>query len=325
MSELRDEFNRHLMYLRLSITELCNFRCNYCLPEGCPISDKKFLTLNEISRLVLAFSELGVQKVRLTGGEPSLRSDLFELIRRLKQISAIKEIAYTTNGYRLARDVQHLYEAGVQKINVSVDSLSPSNFFNITGHNCLNKVLTGIEKAQNLNFEKIKINVVLLKGINDHEIADFIGWTKNNPINVRFIELMQTGENLTYFKKHHVSLSSLQQQLLDQGWNNIEKHIAAGPAVNFGHINHRGSIGLIMPYKPSFCASCNRLRVSSHGDLHLCLFSDIGYSLRHLLQDDTQKEELKSLILSLIGLKKESHFLNLNQTGNTKNLAVIGG
>lgn len=325
MSGLVDNHGRELMYLRLSITELCNFHCDYCLPRGCPKSDMNFLTVSEIRRLVMAFSELGVQKVRLTGGDPSLRSDSFEIIREIKKNTAIKEIAYTTNGYRLSRDAQSLYEAGVQKINVSVDSLAPDNFFNITGTNHLERVLQGIKDVQAFDFQQIKVNVVVLKEKNDHEINDFIAWTKNSPLCIRFIELMQTGENQSYFKKHHLKLFFLQERLLQQGWKKKVSSGISGPAINFEHADHKGEVGLIMPYKQSFCASCNRLRVSSHGGLYLCLFADINYSLRHLLQSDGQKDELKNLILSLIGLKKKSHFLEKAQVGNTKNFAVIGG
>jgi cyclic pyranopterin phosphate synthase len=186
-------------------------------------------------------------------------------------------------------------------------------------------VLAGVQMAQEVGFNSIKINVVLQKNTNDHEINDFIAWTKHNAINVRFIELMQTGNNLSYFKQHHLSPKIIQQQLLENGWKQNDQKVMSGPAVNYSHPDYKGKVGLIMPYDKSFCTKCNRLRISSHGGLHLCLFTDISYSLRPMLQSPQQKELLKQHVCKLITLKKQAHVLGQGKTGITNNLAVIGG
>jgi len=325
MKKLKDQFDRKLLYLRLSITELCNFRCKYCLPDGGTVGNKCFLNMNEIRRLVTAFAELGVQKVRLTGGEPSLRKDFIDIIETISAIDGIKEVALTTNGYRLSRQAHLIKNAGANALNISIDSLNADNFHKITDHNCLSKVLAGVEEAQAAGFEKIKINVVLLKGINDHEFSDFLDWIKNEAVEIRFIELMQTGDNLEYFKQRHLSPRIFLDDLLKKGWQLNENSQAAGPAVSLSHPDYKGKIGFIMPYEKSFCNSCNRLRISSRGCLYLCLFTEKNYSLRHLLQADEQKDTLKKQICDLIYLKKESHFLLQQKTGNTSNLAMIGG
>jgi len=325
MTKLVDGFDRKLSYLRLSITDLCNFHCQYCLPEGCLKSRKQWLSLSEIRRAVTAFAELGVAKIRITGGEPSVRKDFMEIIKLVASTPGINEVAYTTNGYHLYSQAEALHAAGLTTLNVSVDSLMAQNFSYITGRNCLDKVLLGIKKAQSLSFNSIKINVVLLKGVNDHEAFDFIDWVKNESISIRFIELMQTKDNLDYFNKHHLSPLFIKKELLSKDWVLNSRSSSAGPAAVLSHKDYAGKVGFIMPYNKSFCSTCNRLRLSSRGGLYLCLFTDISFSLRHLLQDDTQKEELKQKIIALLVLKKESHNLNQLETGLTNNLAMIGG
>lgn len=178
---------------------------------------------------------------------------------------------------------------------------------------------------KNEGFERIKINAVLLKNINDIELPKFLVWAKNTPISIRFIELMQTGDNLAYFNKYHVSASNLQNRLLKQGWTMQQRAADAGPAVELTHPNYLGSIGIIAPYSKDFCSNCNRLRITSTGDLRLCLFGNQGVSIRHLLQDESQLEELKLLIQSQLNFKASTHFLALGDTGATANLSTIGG
>jgi len=325
MNKLTDQFDRNLLYLRLSITELCNFRCQYCLPDGCNVKNKCFLNPNEIKRLVTAFAELGVQKVRLTGGEPTLRKDFIEIIEIINAIEGINEIAFTTNGYKLYKQARSIQNAGVNTVNISIDSLNADTFHKITDHNCLPNVLDGVKQAQKVGFDRIKINVVLLKGINDHEFSNYLAWIKNEAIDIRFIELMQTGDNLDYFNRRHSSPQVFLKQLLDNDWRLNKNDLTSGPATTLSHKNYKGQIGFIMPYDNSFCKNCNRLRVSSKGNLYLCLFTEKNHSLRHLLQADNQKEMLKLRICELIKYKKQSHFLELSKTGITRNLAMIGG
>ncbi|WP_339863085.1 GTP 3',8-cyclase MoaA [Paremcibacter congregatus] len=324
--ELKDNYDRAFPYLRLSITDVCNFRCEYCLPDGYHCDSKpKFLDQDEIRRLVTAFAELGVWKIRLTGGEPSVRKDFTEITKLVSGIDGIDAMAFTTNGYRLKQNATTWYEAGMRRINVSIDSLNPEKFHEITGHNRLPEILDGVEKSLEIGYDSVKINVVLLKGLNDQELPDYLAYVKDRPITVRFIELMQTGDNLAYFKQRHLSADVIRQQLLAQGWVENIRENGAGPAVNFTHPDYQGAIGLIAPYSKDFCTNCNRLRVTATGDLRLCLFGDVGVPLRDLLARDDQKEALQMRIMKQLNYKKSSHFLADGNTGILPNLSATGG
>ncbi|MCP4923935.1 MAG: GTP 3',8-cyclase MoaA [bacterium] len=323
---LEDTFGRNFPYLRLSVTDVCNFRCSYCLPDGYKCTGKpSFLRNDEISRLVNAFADLGTQKIRLTGGEPSVRKDFTQIAQLVSQHPGITQVAFTTNGYRLEKYANQWREAGLTHINISVDSLNSDRFHKITGHNLLSKVRSGIDAALEAGFHRVKINVVLLKGVNDHEVEDFMAWAKGSPLSIRFIELMQTGENLEYFQKYHLSSESIRKKLDQTGWIKKPRAPEAGPAQEYTHPGHQGSIGLIAPYSKDFCKGCNRLRVTSTGCLRLCLFGNQETSLRHFLQKDDQKELLKQLIQNQLTYKRSSHFLHQGDTGLTPHLASIGG
>ncbi len=323
---LKDSFGRNFPYLRLSITDVCNFRCSYCLPDGYRCHGKPaFLDKDEIRRLVDAFAELGVHKIRLTGGEPTVRKDFTEIAHRISNHPAIAQTAFTTNGYRLREYAKEWRDAGLTHINISVDSLDAKRFHTITGHDRLTEILEGVDAAIDAGFKKVKINVVLLKGVNDGELADYLAWAKESPISIRFIELMQTGDNLDYFKKYHLSVDVITQQLMQAGWVTKPRALEAGPAVEYVHADYDGSIGLIAPYSKDFCKGCNRLRVTATGDLRLCLFGAQGTSLRHLLQEDEQKPLLRQLISNQLVYKCSSHFLAYGDTGITPHLASVGG
>ncbi len=323
---LQDTFGRTFPYVRLSITDVCNFRCQYCLPNGYQCSGAAdFLRRDEIGRLVAALAALGVRKIRLTGGEPTVRPDFTEIVRCVAAHPAIEHTAFTTNGYRLKDNAKIWYEAGARLINVSVDSLRPERFARITGHDRLNDVLAGIDAALEAGFEAVKVNVVLLKDVNDDELVDILDWARRMPISIRFIELMETGDHPDYFRAHHVSADVVRAHLLQAGWTHQARGPAAGPAQVYTHADYRGSIGLIAPYSTDFCTGCNRLRVTARGDLRLCLFGNTGVSLRHLLQDDAQQPLLEQLIANQLAEKRISHFLASGDTGLTKHLASIGG
>ena len=205
MSLLQDNFGRKFPYIRLSITDVCNFKCGYCLPNGYQVDksdNRKFLHLDEIRRLAKVFSKLGVCKIRLTGGEPTVRKDFFDIIKVLKNEAGIKKVVITTNGYHLDDKAKMLVDSGLNGINISIDSLNRNIFKDVTGHDRLPEILRGIQILQDLNFDNIKINAVLLNGINTSE-KDFESWSefiKINKVDFRYIELMQTGDNLDYFK-----------------------------------------------------------------------------------------------------------------------------
>ena len=326
MTPLQDSFGRKFPYLRLSVTDACNFRCQYCLPDGYQKQDNmKFLSVEEITRLVKAFAGIGMWKIRLTGGEPTIRKDFLEIATNIAKIPGIREIAVTTNGYHLAKQAQDYYDAGITALNVSIDSLNHIRFKNITGHDRLELIIDGLDKAKQAGFKRIKINAVLLKGINDDELDSFLTWIKNEPISVRFIELMQTGQNLEYFHAHHLSGEVILQSLRDRGWTEAPRKEGAGPAIEMKHDQYQGSVGVISPYSKDFCKSCNRLRVTARGELMLCLFGSKAYNLRQYLRSDDQMLELQDKIQELLHFKTASHYLQQGNTGITPHLASIGG
>lgn len=325
-SEIRDTFGRKFEYLRLSITDECNFKCNYCLPDGYQrTQEKQFLSELEIENLVNAFSELGTKKVRITGGEPSLRKDFSAIIKNISSISGIEKVATTTNGYSLTKNAGSWFDAGLDAINVSVDSLDANTFNLITGKNIFQKVIDGVNACVEAGYKQVKINSVLMKGLNDCDLAQFLAWIKTSPIQLRFIELMQTGDNEAFFNEYHLSGETIKNHLLENGWAQKVSLSHDGPAQVFVHADYQGEIGLIMPYSKDFCKNCNRLRVSSIGKLHLCLFGEEGVDLRDLLSDKKDKEQLKARIVGALSNKKESHYLQEGNTGITPHLASIGG
>ena len=327
---LKDNFGRTFPYIRLSITDVCNFKCGYCLPNGYQVDksdNRKFLHVDEIRRLAIVFSKLGVCKIRLTGGEPTVRKDFFEIVKILKNEAGIKKVVITTNGYHLDQKAKMLVDSGLNGINISIDSLNRNIFKTVTGHDRLPEILKGIKILQDLNFYNIKINAVLLNGINASN-KDFESWAefiKNNKVDFRYIELMQTGDNLNYFKKYHVSSKIFKDYLNKNNWIYQTLGKDAGPSLNYINPEFKGKFGIIAPYSKDFCKSCNRLRITSRGDLRLCLFGNTGISIRHLLQKDDQIEELQDLMLGQMKFKKESHYLELGETGLTKNLSTTGG
>ncbi len=325
--QLTDAFARKFYYLRLSITDVCNFRCTYCLPGGYQPngSPKTFLSLDEIRRVSRAFAELGTEKVRLTGGEPSLRRDFTDIIAAVRENPMVRQLAVTTNGYRLARDVERWRDAGLTAINVSVDSLDARQFHAITGQDRFQQVMAGIDAAFAAGYRKVKVNAVLMRDVNHHQLGAFLRWIKDRPIQLRFIELMETGEGGQLFRKHHVSGDVIRRQLEREGWCRLPRARSDGPALVFRHPDYQGEVGLIMPYAKDFCASCNRLRVSAIGNLHLCLFGEQGIPLRDLLAADDQLEQLKLRIQGGLLNKKQTHFLHQGNSGITQNLSFIGG
>lgn len=326
MASLVDGFGRSFPYLRLSLTEACNFRCSYCLPDGYRADGRPtFLEQDEIRRLLRAFSDLGMRKVRLTGGEPSLRKDLPEIIAIAAATPGVRKVAMTTNGCLLLRKGRQWREAGLTALNVSVDSLDAERFRTITGHDRFQEVIDGVEMALGLGFDAVKLNAVLLRGLNDDALPSWLDFLRERDVAVRFIELMRTGDNKAYFERHHVRAQTLQRQLLDAGWGLVPRAPDAGPALEYAHPDYRGRIGVIAPYSRDFCAGCNRLRVTARGDLRLCLFGEFGIPLRPLLQSDADHAALMGRIATQLGLKAAGHGLHDGNTGITPHLASIGG
>ena len=329
MNKMSDSFGRSFPYIRLSITDVCNFKCGYCLPNGYFKVENKpgFLNLDEISNLVAAFTELGVSKIRITGGEPTVRKDFFEVLKNIKSEHEISNLVITTNGYKLNEIAEELIATRINGINISIDSLDRNKFKEITGQDRLPQILEGINILQNKGFKNIKVNAVLLKNIND-SLEEFQNWERfinNNEIDFRYIELMQTGDNLEYFKKYHTSAFIFKKYIESQDWKEISRIGDAGPSINYVHSKLKGKFGIIAPYSKDFCSTCNRLRITAKGELRLCLFGNTGTNLRPYLQNQNQKDELIELILKQLRFKKESHYLETGNTGITPHLASIGG
>lgn len=324
---LADNHGRRFEYLRLSLTDVCNFRCSYCLPDGyrkvrgAPTN----LSVDEIRRLVSAFAALGLWKVRLTGGEPTVRQEFLEIAAAVAGIEGVGKVAITTNGYRLAERAQSYADAGISAINISMDSLKPERFRAITGHDRLSEIFRGIEACKQAGIASVKLNSVLLKGLNDDELDDFIAFVTEQDLTLRFIEVMRTNDNPEFFAAHHLQGAFVTNRLEALGWQRLERQAGAGPAIEYANPLGPGRIGIIAPYSRDFCANCNRLRVSATGRLHLCLFGDVGIDLRPLLQKDSQKGELVERLQRLAATKAPTHLLHQGNSGATPHLASIGG
>lgn len=323
---LSDGFGRTFPYLRLSLTEACNFRCGYCLPEGYRADGRPvYLDIDEVRRLLTAFAAVGLRKVRLTGGEPTLRKDLDAVIAAAAAVDGIKRIALTTNGTRLPQRVGPWREAGLTALNVSVDSLDRARFHAITGHDRLGEILAGVERALTLGYESVKLNAVLLRDLNDDELPAWLDYVRDRGVSVRFIELMRTNDNVAYFERHHLRAEGFERRLRDAGWIRRVRAVDAGPAIEYLHPDYAGRIGVIAPYSRDFCAGCNRLRVTARGDLRLCLFGNEGIALRPLLQHDADRDALVALLHAQLRHKAAGHGLHDGNSGMTPHLASVGG
>lgn len=322
---LVDGFGRSFHYLRLSVEDACNFRCRYCLPHGYRKTEADSpLSVAEIGRLARAFAQLGFWKVRLTGGEPTVRHDIVRIAETVARTPGIRRVALSTNGGRLLELASDLKAAGVSAVNVSVDSLDASRFAELTGKDGLADVLAGIDRSLELGLET-KINAVMMKGLNDGEFPRFVELARERPLSVRFIELMPVADNMDFFTERHLKAENLVKRLGEDGWAERARQEGDGPARAFHKEGYAGSVGVIAPYAKDFCGSCNRLRVTSRGRLRLCLFSEADHSLRSFLQDDSQAGALQERVKTLLGLKEVSHYLPEGKMGNAKHFAMMGG
>ncbi|HLE12423.1 MAG TPA: GTP 3',8-cyclase MoaA [Bacteriovoracaceae bacterium] len=329
MSQLCDSYKRRLNYLRLSLTDRCNLRCSYCRPFE-TASDNEMagpLTPREIENLARALGPLGICKIRLTGGEPTLRRDLLDIVATLNSAGHFEKIALSTNGVLLKDLAFGLKMAGINAINISVDTLDREKFANITGYDKLMDILHGIEVALTAGITSIKVNAVLMNGINDGDgINQFLQMVKVWPISVRFIELMKLGVNESSFAERYLSPLSIIERLELDGWVAQNHRLSTdGPAQIFRHHDFRGSVGFILPYSRKFCGECNRIRVDSRGRLRTCLFGKNDYSLRDLLQKEEMRSHLQDKILSLLDLKPKEHHLEMGDAGKVDGLVSIGG
>ncbi len=327
MSPLADRYGRLFPYLRLSVIAACNFRCTYCLPHGTrrDAHAASPLSLGEIARLLHGFAQLGMHKLRITGGEPSVRRDLTAILCVASAIPGLRTLAMSTNGTLLTRRLAAWMDAGLNAINVSVDSLNRTTFARITGHDGLDEILRGIDMAIAAGMPSVKINTLMLRGVNDGELPAWFEYLRDRPVAVRFIELMQTGDNLAFFRDRHTRADKLEALLRSAGWRPVARAADAGPAIEYRHDDYAGRVGIIAPYSTGFCDGCNRLRVTAVGDLRLCLFGEFGVALRPWLRADDQVAELVQVIREQVDRKERSHFLRDGRTGITPHLASTGG
>jgi len=323
---MKDSFGRNISYLRLSITDRCNLRCRYCMPAtGIETQcHDDILSYDEMLRIVAAATTLGIRKVRITGGEPLVRKGVIGFLEQLAALEGIEEIALTTNGILLADCAEQLSAAGVKRLNISLDSLNPDTFNEITRGGDLQRVLSGITKAEQVGM-KIKLNMVAMHGVNDHELLDFAALSINNPWSVRFIEYMPTireeqwqqriisGADIIALLNSHFQIEPL-----------ITDHFC-GPARPYRITGAAGTIGIITPMSEHFCGSCNRIRVTSMGQAKSCLLTNEAVDLRPLLGIRQQSELIDTLKKVICG-KPEHHRLGTDPDSTTPfSMASIGG
>ncbi|MBA7560941.1 MAG: GTP 3',8-cyclase MoaA [Dehalococcoidia bacterium] len=328
MTGLSDSFQRPINYLRISVTDRCNLRCIYCMPaEGVDLRPHgDILSYEEIHTVGRAAAELGINKIRITGGEPLIRLGLSQLIEMLAGIEAIDDIALTTNGVLLADYAAELKAAGLKRVNISLDTLKPDRFKRITrGESELSQVLDGIEAARRVGLEPVKLNMVVMSGINDDELLDFAAKTIDEGWHVRFIELMPVagnGDNAPRF----VSATEMRKRLEPLG--ELEPclpGVGNGPAKYFRLAKTKGTIGFITPVSEHFCFNCNRMRLTADGKLRPCLLSDYEIDLKTPLRDGISKAGLKKLFKQAVAGKPMKHGLAQGQVPNGRPFSHVGG
>ncbi len=309
-----DNHNRVINYLRLSVTDRCNLRCVYCMPEEGVgfIPHNEILTYEEMLHIVSLCVEKGIRKVRLTGGEPLVRQGIIGFIQRLNKIAGLESIALTTNGVLLKEFARELRNCGIGHINVSMDTLKRERFHSITGRDFFDQVWEGIEEAEAMGFNPIKINVVAMKGLNDDEILDFAGLTYKKPYHIRFIEMMPVGENHAWTRDRFISAEEILERIRPLGSIiPLESGPLDGPAHRYTLEGARGEIGFIGALSNHFCGICNRLRLTSSGQLRGCLFSDNEIDVKTPLRSGETDASLLGLIEQAIFNKPGGHEMGI--------------
>ncbi|MBZ0096570.1 MAG: GTP 3',8-cyclase MoaA [Sulfuricella sp.] len=322
---LQDRFGRHVEYLRLSVTDRCDLRCTYCIPEGYKGFEEPelWLSFDEIERVIGAFARLGVSKIRLTGGEPLLRRNLPDLARRLSAIDGVKDLSLSTNATQLAKHAVELKQAKISRLNISLDSLNPERFSQIVRRDCLDQVLAGLMAAKAAGFAPIKINMVVMAGVNDDEIDDMVAFCIQHDFTLRMIEAMpmgETGRNAQYLDLQPV------KERLQRRFGLIDGVMAGGgPARYLKSPDGAFTVGFITPMSQHFCDTCNRVRLSVDGTLYMCLGQDESLELRPLLRAGASDDELAAAIRSAIELKPMRHEFNEKPGQVVRFMSLTGG
>jgi len=323
---LVDSYGRKINYMRLSVTDRCNLRCQYCMPEEgiAKLDHKDILSYEELLVLSTASVQVGIEKIRVTGGEPLVRNGIIDFLKKLSLIPGLRQLVLTTNGVLLKEMAEDLLDAGVQRLNISLDSLRHETFKQITRCGDLDKVLEGIQAADSLGFP-IKINVVAMRGINDSEFVDFAAITLKKPYAVRFIEYMPTSK-----EKNWQSLVISGDEILERISEHyhiapVEKNVLSGPSQDFRIDGALGTIGIITPISGHFCAECNRIRVTSSGMARSCLFGDTEYDLKPMLRasgNNALKETLRAIVIN----KPKNHLITSHESAHEPfDMSKVGG
>ena len=325
-----DPFGRTITYVRISVTDRCNLRCSYCMPDGYLGAENPadILSYEEIATIAEALVGLGVRKFRLTGGEPLVRRELPTLVRSLASFPEVSDLALSTNAVLLRRSARELKDAGLKRVNVSLDTLRPETFKRISVNASLDQVLDGIAAAEEVGLTPIKVNMVVMKGVNDMEVVDLARLSFNKPWTIRFIEVMPMRQNPGKQVDQYVSTDDIIARLASVGrMFPVERDAHAGPAREFRYEGAVGSVGFITPLSHTFCGSCNRVRLTTTGKLRLCLFGESGCDLRAPLRDGASVEDLRGIILDALARKPESHHLALGYSGPEApiTMSTIGG
>lgn len=332
MSVLRDSFGRAIRDLRVSLTDRCNFRCFYCLPHGePPIAPKeKMLSYEEIEYVCGIFVSLGIEKLRLTGGEPMMRRDIETIIKKLVQFKAdgLQDLALTTNGYFLPDRARSLKEAGLDRVTISLDSLKRNVFKQMTGVDVLEKVLAGIAAAKEAHLEPIKINAVIVRGHNEDEVADFAAFAREHDVKMRFIEFMPLDSGHEWAREDVVSGREIYDRI-NERFPLVKLNVARGSETSARYRfadGAPGEIGIIAPVTEPFCGACSRIRLTADGQIRTCLFSTVEHSLRDVVRSGVSRAEIVEFIESVVYKKEPRHFINdPGFVTPSRSMSFIGG
>ena len=330
MTLLTDRYQRPIDYLRVSITDRCDLRCIYCTPlGGSPKLDHDdILSYEEFLHLIQVAVDMGITKVRLTGGEPLVRKGVTDFCRRVAALPGLQSLSLTTNGVMLEEFAQDIYNAGIRRINISLDTLQPEKFLRITRRDEFHRVWRGIQAAENVGFNPIKINVVVMRGINDDEVLDLAKLTLQRAYHVRFIEFMGLNNDSSWLHQHFVSADEILANLHNLApLEQITSRHTNGPARHFRWPDAKGVVGIISPISHHFCPSCNRMRLTADGKLRNCLFSDQEVDIKSPLRQGATDFDLAQILRTSIDNKPEKHCLQSDIFRKCQNrpMVAIGG
>jgi cyclic pyranopterin phosphate synthase len=328
-SPLIDRFGRCMSYLRISVTDRCNLKCTYCRPDGdafCPVAHESVLSFEEIFRVVRVAASLGVNKVRLTGGEPLVRRNLSKLVRMLKEIPEIHDLALSTNAVLLERHAKALADAGLTRVNISLDSLNPERFRKLSGGGKLETVLRGIRAAVESGFSPIKVNAVIMRGVNDGEIAELIDFGVEQGVQMRFIEFMPLCDGKSWAESHVPTHEMLARP-------EVRERLADIPSEHDGHaaaryiqlVKGKGDVGFISPMSNRFCDGCNRVRLTADGKIRACLPADDEKDVRAVMRDGGSDEDIAACFRRAAWTKNEVGVYNFEEQGRARSMIQIGG